>query len=90
MAETSVPFTPCIIVHGGAGNIPISRRDQVLCAIREAVKIGYRVLLEVRFTWFCPEAVAFVNLHSSKIIVFSFKRCLSLVFMCDLDFILGS
>ena len=50
MAETSTPFKPCIIVHGGAGNISISRRGQVLCAVKEAVKIGNRVLLEVRFT----------------------------------------
>jgi len=46
MAETRTPFKPCIIVHGGAGNISTSRREQVLCAVTEAVKIGYGVLLE--------------------------------------------
>ena len=64
MAETSKPLKPCIIVHGGAGNIPIARREQVLCAVKEAVKIGYRVLQEVRFTRLTrlyPEAVSFCS-----------------------------
>lgn len=59
MPETRTPFKPCIIVHGGAGNISTSRREQVLCAVTEAVKIGYGVLLEVRFTRLYPEAVSF-------------------------------
>lgn len=60
MAETITTFKPCIIVHGGAGNISISRREQVLCAVKEAVKIGYCVLLEVRLTarLLYPEAVS--------------------------------
>ena len=95
MAETSIPFKPCIIVHGGAGNIPISRREQVLCAVKEAVKIGYHVLLEVRFLkyftrLFTPIKFAYGFLSSKVIslIMCSFQRCLSLVFMCGLYFIL--
>lgn len=48
MAETNIPFKPCIIVHGGAGNVPMSKRKPALCAVKEAARIGYHVLLEVR------------------------------------------
>lgn len=37
---------PCIIVHGGAGEIPIPRRTSCLSAVKEAAKIGYLMLLE--------------------------------------------
>ena len=63
MAETNIPFKPCIIVHGGAGNIPIPRREPVLCAVTEAVKIGYRVLLEVRSV---PQIFLAISLHCSS------------------------
>ena len=39
---------PCIIVHGGAGTISSARRISSLSAVKEAVKAGYNVLLEVR------------------------------------------
>lgn len=48
MTETSLPFKPCIIVHGGAGSVPMSKRKPALCAVKEAARIGYHVLLEVR------------------------------------------
>jgi len=44
MAETNLPFKPCIIVHGGAGTIPSWRRKSALCAVKEAVKTGYQML----------------------------------------------
>lgn len=46
--KTSVK--PCIIVHGGAGTILSARRISSLSAVKEAVKAGYNVLLEVRNT----------------------------------------
>ena len=55
MAETNLPFKPCIIVHGGAGTIPSWRRKSALCAVKEAVKTGYQMLTMVReskLIWF--------------------------------------
>lgn len=46
MDDISLPFNPCIIVHGGAGNVPFSCRSSSLCAVKEAVRTGYQVLLK--------------------------------------------
>ena len=48
MDERNRPFKPCIIVHGGAGSVPLQRRKPAVCAVKEAVKTGYQVLLQVR------------------------------------------
>ena len=47
-AQRKPSFKPCIIVHGGAGTISSARRISSLSAVKEAVKAGYNVLLEVR------------------------------------------
>ena len=47
MTETKSPPKHCIIVHGGAGDVPLSGRDKGLCAVKEAVQIGYEALSEV-------------------------------------------
>ena len=47
MAESNLSFKPCIIVHGGAGTIPLLRRNSALCAVKEAALAGYKVLQEV-------------------------------------------
>ena len=47
-AQRKPSFKPCIIVHGGAGTISSARRISSLSAVKEAVKAGYHVLLEVR------------------------------------------
>ena len=47
MAESHLSFKPCIIVHGGAGTIPLSRRNLALCAVKEAALAGHKVLQEV-------------------------------------------
>lgn len=48
MTETKSPPKLCIIVHGGAGDVPLSDRDKCLCAVKEAVQIGYEALSEGR------------------------------------------
>ena len=46
-AQRKRSFKPCIIVHGGAGTISSVRRISSLSVVKEAVKAGYNVLLEV-------------------------------------------
>ena len=47
MSHSDETFRPCIIVHGGAGEIQIQRITPCLSAVKEAARIGYLTLLEV-------------------------------------------
>ena len=62
MSHSDETSRPCIIVHGGAGEIQIQHRTPCLSAVKVAARIGYLTLLEVSrpenlisyaCNWFC-------------------------------------